>query len=429
MSLTRRSLLFAGLTVLLAIVGLWTADPAVARLWLLPAALLLLGLAAEGLLQRRVRIAAAPDGAPRLRLGRVQPLFLRWQASRPAVLRYMFAAPAGLETGARVHTVAAGPGGERAGQDVLPVQLGRSAWPKLRGRVLGSLGLAWWARTIAVPGEVSIEPDLQSGRRRDAPAARHGSARRAVAGAGAELFELRDYRPGDPLRAVDWKASARLNRWIAREFVAEQNNEIVLVLDLGRTGGVAMDKLTRLGHFVNAACRFAEYATGCDDRVGLVTFADRPLAALAPGHGDAAVRRLRSALAAVRPLPVDGNPLTAAVRVLSLCRHRALVVLMLDLDDPDRQGQLSQAVRLLRSRHLPVVCGLLNPELAALRDRPARRWIDPYVSLAAAEELARVRAAATALRQLGAPVVLSAPVGFENAVLAAYDQARERRRV
>lgn len=429
MSLTRRSLWFASLTVLLAIVGLWGADSLVARLWQLPAAILMLGLAVEGILQRRVRLEAQATAQERLRLGRASELLLRWHANRPALLRFMMAAPAALQAPAAVATVAVDARGAETRFEMLPVRLGRERWPALRARVRGALGLAWWPRSLAVAGEVNVEPDLLAGRQRDAATARFGAARRSIAGAGTELHELRDYRPGDPLRSIDWKASARHSRWIAREFEAEQHNEIVLVLDVGRTSDIAVGALSRLGHFVNTACRMAEYAVGCNDRVGLVTFADRPLAVLAPGHGEPAVRRLRAALAATRALALESNPLAAAARVRSLCRQRALVVLMLDLDDPGRQGQLRQAVRLLRPKHLPVVCGLLNPEVEALRGRTAERWLDPFVSLAASEEVARLRASAAALRQLGAPVVLAEPRGFEDAVFAVYDQARERRRV
>ena len=75
------------------------------------------------------------------------------------------------------------------------------------------------------------------------------------------------------------------------------------MLDVGRTSGVAIDRLTRLGHYVNAACRFAEHAVQNEDRVGLVTFADVPLLGFAPDHGMAAVSRLRTGLAAASSLP------------------------------------------------------------------------------------------------------------------------------
>jgi uncharacterized protein (DUF58 family) len=429
MSLTRRAFLFACLTVLLAIVGLWSADPAIARFWQVPAALLLFGLAAEGFANRSLKVETGMTGLLRARLGRPLDVVLHWKTARPVMLRFMAAAPAGFEIAPRVHTLRAGPEGVESRLQALPVRLGRAPWPSLRGRVLGVLGLAWWNRAFKVAGESSVEPDMLQSGRGHASVTRRGVPERAIAGAGAEVHELREYRSGDPLRSIDWKASARLSRWIARDFVAEQHLEIVLVLDTGRTSGVAIDRLTRLGHYVNAACRFAQHATINEDRVGLVTFADRPLVALAPDHGQRAAMRLRARLADAAPVARESNLLPAAARVLALCKQRALVVLMLDLDDTGSEGQLGQAIRLLRPKHLPIVCGILSPELGALREREAHRWLDPFVSLAAAEQIDRVRANSAALRQLGAPVVLAPPSRFEDAVLSTYDQMRARRRV
>ena len=429
MSLTRRTLMLITLIVLLANVGLWTSDATLRQLWLFPAALLLLGLAVEGWRQRRIAIEVAMIGGARARLGRPLDLVLKWRASRAATLRFMAAGPAGIQVESRIHTLRIEPDGAECRIAGLPVNLGRARWPELRGRVRGLFGLAWWTRGLRVSGEVSIEPDALGMARRAGTYAAGGASRRALAGSGSEMHDLREYRRGDPLRSIDWKASARLGRWIARDRFAEQHLEIVVVLDTGRTSGIAISGLTRLGHYVNAACRFAEHAAQNEDRVGLVTFADRPLAALAPAHGLAAIMRLRTTLAAAISVPRESNPLPAAARVLAMCRQRALVVLMLDLDDVGSHGQLGQAVRLLRPKHLPVVCGLLSPELFDLRDGAARRWLDPFVSLAAAEQIAKLRAGAAALRQLGAPVVLTAPAQFEETVFATYDRMRARRRV
>jgi uncharacterized protein (DUF58 family) len=388
-----------------------------------------MGRAVEGVLQRRIRVAARMTEGARARLGRPHGLALEWHATRPATLRFMAGLPAGLEAPAGVVTVACGPQGATSRVAALPVGLGRHQWPPLRSRVRGALGLAWWSRQLRPEGEVRIEPDLLGRVRPGKSLAPSGVAQRAVAGAGSNLHELRTYRPGDPLRSIDWKASARRGMWIARDRFAEQHLEIMLVLDVGRTSGVALDALTRLGHYVNAACRFAEHAVQNEDRIGLVTFADVPIVGLGPAHGMTAVQRLRGALAGAVPLARESNPLPAAARVLSLCRLRALVVFMLDLDDVGGQGQLAQAVRLLRPKHLPVVCGLLSPELFDLRDRVAGRWLDPYVGLAAAEQIARLRSSAAALRMLGAPAVLASPAQFEDSVFSTYDRMRARRRV
>jgi len=71
-----------------------------------------------------------------------------------------------------------------------------------------------------------------SNRRRTSPAAmyagRTASLRRGV---GHDLFSLRDYQPQDDLRHIDWKATARVRRLTVREFTAEDERRITIILD------------------------------------------------------------------------------------------------------------------------------------------------------------------------------------------------------
>ena len=55
-------------------------------------------------------------------------------------------------------------------------------------------------------------------------------------GAGHDLFSLRDYQPQDDLRHIDWKATARSRRLTVREFTAEDERRVTIVLDNSVTG-------------------------------------------------------------------------------------------------------------------------------------------------------------------------------------------------
>ena len=185
------------------------SEPAVHGLWLLPAALLMLGLAFEGLRQRSLGIEAVAATPARARLGRAFDLALTWRSARPATLRFMPDVPGGIETEARIVTVSTGAEITTTTLAGLPVSLGRWRWPVLRARARGAFGLAWWTRRITVAGETAVEPDLRAHARRGRSLAAGGPAQRALVGSGSELNELREYRRGDPLRSIDWKASAR----------------------------------------------------------------------------------------------------------------------------------------------------------------------------------------------------------------------------
>jgi uncharacterized protein (DUF58 family) len=433
MSLRQNALALAVLTVLMAIVGDWSGDRDLARLWYLPLALLLLGLAYEGWLVMRTGLGVAISAAkPRAILGRPAALEMTFTHRLRRALTLEIAAdpPATVETDGAVRTLVV-PAGAGASMSLTatPRRLGQQAWPPLRARVAGPLGLAWWTRPLPAHFTLSVAPDLLRDDAERAGAVGSGTRARSLLGAGGEVLQLREYRPGDPQHVIDWKATARSNRLVSRDFSEDQHLEIILAIDAGRASSLRAGDLDRFGHYANIAARFAEHAVAHDDQVGLVLFADRPLASIAPGRGIGTVARIRALLTAAQPAAAESNPLNAVLRIRQLVRHRSLVVMLTDLDDATVAGQLASAARLLLPKHLPLVAGLASPEAQALAHGQGNGWLAPYEALAAQEYCSRLARNAAALRALGAPTLLALPNQMERAVFEAYAEFRVRRRV
>lgn len=97
-----------------------------------------------------------------------------------------------------------------------------------------------------------------------------GSHTARVSGEGIEPVGVRDYRPGDPLRRVNWRVTARRGALHVTEQVPERNAEVVLYLDTyvdrGPTGATTLDVAVR------AAAGIAEHYLAQMDRVGVVGF-------------------------------------------------------------------------------------------------------------------------------------------------------------
>jgi len=431
MHLARRAYVLVFLAAVLAIGAIWSEDASLTGLWRVPLALLLLGLAIEALYLRRVQLTAQLATAPRAFLGRSQPaaLVLANAASRAVTIEYAPAMPPGFEplTAARRLTAAAH-GAARDDFTLTPVRLGPQRWPPLPARVLGPLRLGWWTRVLEPAERVRVAPDTL--RRTLRPRGLPGGARtRRVAGAGAELHQLRAYAPGDPLSRIDWKATARTGTLVTREFSEDQHLDILVAVDAGRFSRVRAGRLDRFGLYANIAARFAEVATRNDDRIGLIVYADRVLAACAPARGLAGMSRVRRALEELSVQAAESDPTAAAIRIRALLKHRGLVVLLTDLDDASVAGQLTRAVRLLSPPHLAVVAGVRSTEVEALAARVARAWDDPWVALAATEHEARGAAQRALLARLGAPVVTAPAEALEAAVFGEYERLRRRRRV
>ena len=432
MSLRQNALLLCVLTVLVAILGAWSGDAALAGAWRLPLALLLLGLAYERWMTARADLSLSIGADQRGVLGRATALrlALKHKLARGTAVEIAPDAPAVVEVKSTVQLLIV-PAGIEAETHLraIPRRLGEYAWPEVRARIAGPLGLAWWSRRLATDFRLQVVPEMLRDGARRVGAVTSGARSRSILGAGAEVLQLRDYRSGDPQHLIDWKATARSSRLVSRDFSEDQHLEIVIAIDAGRASALRAGELDRLGHFANLAARFAEHAVAQDDRVGLVIFADRPLAALAPGRGVGTVVRIRRLLTAVKVAQAESNPLNAALRIRSLVRQRSLIVMLTDLDDATAAGQLASAARLLLPKHLPLIAGLASPEAEDMSHAPARSWLDPYEALAAQEYCARLERNVRALRALGAPALLARPDQLERKVFEAYTQFRLRRRV
>jgi uncharacterized protein (DUF58 family) len=231
------------------------------------------------------------------------------------------------------------------------------------------------------------------------------------------------------IRRIDWKATARSGALMTREFSEDQHLDIVVLIDAGRLSRVRCGALDRFGLYGNIAASFAELVAHNDDRIGIAVYADEVLGSCLPGRGAAAVVRLRALLEGLVVLPAESDPVTAAMAVRRMLRHRALVVVLTDLDDPSVADALARAVRVLAPPHLVLIAGVQGAELEQLARAPAREWQAPWVALAASEHLARAAARREVLQRLGAPIVAAPPERLQQELFARYQLLRQSRRI
>ena len=428
MSLRRNALLWVLLTGVLGILGQW--DPALTRWWCLPAALLLAGLAYEAAASGRCGLRLRFSGPERWLLGRPHLMRLTFTHGGRArvTIQAALAAPDGFAAEARVETLRLARDPGTADIQASARRLGHWPWPVPEIRICGPLGLAWWPKRVAGDCAVTVIPDVVT-RSAIVTGDHMSGAQRAhlSGGAGSEILQLRDYRHGDPLRIIDWKASARRRHLVSRELTEERHLEIMIAIDAGRSSGLAAGEIDRLGLYVNVAARLAQRTSELDDAVGILVFASQPLAMLPPARGDAAVVRIRRMLSACRTQQGPSNPTLAAARIRAMSRRRSLVVLLTDLEDTS-QEQLIQAVRLLRPKHFTFVAGLENAQIMALPLDPGEEPLAPYRTLAATEYRHALSSRVRALRALGAAALTARPEHLDQAVFEAYRNARLHRR-
>lgn len=447
-----RGYLFITLIALLGIAGTWSDEPVFAGAWLLPAFLLLAGLAVEAWYARGTRIDMRMWLESRLRLGRPahaafsflhnrgRDLELQYARVLPAALARMpggsdevssDGAPSdGAPSDGEVTRVTIPPAEElRDRCDLVPLRLGAGRFSAVPARLLGRFSLAWWSRPLGGDAPFSVAPDSLPRGVRAVPGETAGETPRRLPGAGVELLQLREYTSGDALSRIDWKATARRGTLISREYSEAQHLEILILIDAGRASRVRAGALDRLGLYANVAARLAQYAVSAEDRVGLLVYADRVLAACLPDRGVRAATRLHRTLESLVTDRGESDPLVAAMQVRRMLRHRGLIVWLTDLAEPARNDRLMHALKALVPRHQPIVGAPHAAEISQLAQAEARDWRDPAVALAAREHRDRAQLQVATLRREGVVVLDEADDKLDRAVLDAYLQLRQRKRV
>ena len=175
-------------------------------------------------------------------------------------------------------------------------------------------------------------------------------------GEGTEFQQLREYRIGDALRQIDWKASQRARRWISRDYQDERNQHVMLLLDTGRRMLAKDGALTHFDHVLDAALLLAYIALRQGDAVGLMTTSE-DLRYLAPHRGLATIDAMLNAVFDLTAQPVATDYLEAAKQLQARHSRRSLVLLLTNARDED-VGDLLTAVRLLKRRHVVCVASL-----------------------------------------------------------------------
>ena len=235
-----------------------------------------------------------------------------------------------------------------------------------------------------------------------------GSRLKPRRGEGMEFHQLREYHPGDSLRQIDWKATARRRSLISREYQDEQNQQVLIMLDGGRRLGMPVGKLTGFDHALNASLLLAWSALKQKDKAGAMLFSGDQPRWLPPVQGQNGLNHLLNGLYDLHPSQHASDFSLAARQLVRHSRRRALVVLVTRLQHEDLDDLLS-AVGLMRRHHLVLIADMLLPEQEALARKPVEDFDQALTVCADAQEQKQREQLHTRLRHAGALVTSATP--------------------
>ncbi len=239
--------------------------------------------------------------------------------------------------------------------------------------------LGLWRRKhhLALPDRVKVFPNFRDISHyvllaTDNRLSQIGIRQRQRRGEGNDFHQLREYRAGDSLRQIDWKASSRYQKLISKEYQDERDQQVIFLLDCGHRMRHAEDGRVHLDQALNAMLLLAYVAARQGDAVGFMAFGGTRRW-YPPRKGGDLVKELLHQIYDIESCPEAADYLSAARELMPLQRRRALLVILTNTRDED-QSDLRQAVQLLTRRHLVVIADLRE----ALLDEALRQPVGDF---------------------------------------------------
>ena len=269
-----------------------------------------------------------------------------------------------------------------------------------------------------------------------------GEYKSTFKGTGIEFLDVREYLPGDDIRTIDWKVTARMARPYVKKFAEERELTVILVVDASGSGHFGTRNQFKLELAAEIAATLAFSAVRNNDKVGLLFFTDRVEKYIPPKKGRFHVLRLIRDILYFEPEHKGTDPVLALEFLTNVLKRRAIIFFISDFTGEGfAPEKLRTPLGIISQRHDLVVITITDPAETALVgvgmldledlesgevitvDTGDKRLMDAYK----AYQLTRIEERTRLLKSLGIDIVELNTAKDFTPLLHKFFQTRARR--
>ncbi|HNR49276.1 MAG TPA: DUF58 domain-containing protein [Bacteroidia bacterium] len=165
-----------------------------------------------------------------------------------------------------------------------------------------------------------------------------GEYHSAFKGRGMAFSEVREYIPGDDIRAIDWNVTARLNHPYVKVFEEERELTVMLLVDISASGNFGTNKQFKRELITEVCAVLSFSAIQNNDKTGLILFSDKIEKFIPPQKGRSHILRIIRELIKFQP-ESKGTSLATGLQYLSnVIKKRSIAFIVSDFYDTSFTG-------------------------------------------------------------------------------------------
>lgn len=206
-------------------------------------------------------------------------------------------------------------------------------------------------------------------------------------GYNREFEQVKDYSPGDEIRHINWRATARKNRLMVNQFQDEKSQSVYCVIDMGRTMEMPFEGMSLLDYAINASLALSQIVMKNDDKAGLITYNSSVHSLLPAEKSNQRMNQLMELLFAQTTNFGESylDPVYTAIR--RKINQRSLLIFFINFESVHSIRRLLPLFIRLSKLHLVLLVNFLNTEIEAIATDEADNLEGVYRKVVANEML------------------------------------------
>ena len=241
-----------------------------------------------------------------------------------------------------------------------------------------------------------------------------------------EFDQIREYTKGDDYRTINWKATARRSSLMVNQYQDEKSQQVISLIDLGRTMKMPFKGMTLLDYAINSSLVLSKIAMLKQDRVGLVTFNNEVRTMVSPRRNNKQMQVIMEALynQSTHFEEQSMQVLYAALR--RKIHQRSLLVLYTNYESLNAAKRRLPMLQKLASDHMVVVVFFENTELKQLTNAKATDMESIYIKTIAEKFAYDKKQIVLELERYGIQSVLTEPENLTVETINKYLELKAR---
>lgn len=178
-----------------------------------------------------------------------------------------------------------------------------------------------------------------------------------------EFEQIKNYIPGDDVRTINWKATAKRSQLMVNQYQDEKSQPIYSIIDMGRVMKMPFDGLKLIDYAINSTLAFSNIALRKNDKAGLLTFAKKVDTIVAASNKKTHLNTINEALYNITTQFSDADFGNLYGQIKHKITQRSMLILYTNFEHISSLKRQLPFLKAISRNHLLVVVFFENTEL------------------------------------------------------------------